>query len=288
MERRKPPIIIGNQILSIFDIGIDELKLIISHLQNYEQIKGLTAAYLFAYAIFEGTLYKIYNKVLKAFPEKADLENTHLENNKLFSTSRTSVVIKDLCDEFSKSFGYSTFNQLIKKFNKIVGVDLKSIKFQNKELDNYKENRNSIAHKGTFSSDIPIILVKNHIEILINTLYLIKDKFELKYSKYTDIELIRKTCHYLFGMSDIEFNNCFDFSGGHVSIGLKPIERFYGRLSSSEAHCFLLFIANYNAGISNKFKVSDLRPRASLTDSTIDRISFINDLFEEYPHLINH
>ena len=88
-------------------------------------------------------------------------------------------------------------------------------------------------------------------------------------------------------MSNNEFNDCFVFNKGHVNINLKSIEAFYERLSSSETHCFLLFIANYNSGISDKFKIKDLMPRISLTDSTIDRISFINDLFEMYPYLIN-
>ena len=88
-------------------------------------------------------------------------------------------------------------------------------------------------------------------------------------------------------MFEWEFNECFVFSKGHVGINRIPLEAVYDRLSSSETHCFLLFIANYNAGISEKFKIKDLMPRVSLTNDTIDRISFINDLFEAYPHLIN-
>lgn len=284
MNNNRPPIIIGENLIKIFNDGIETLDQIVGNIDSYEMFNGLSAAYLYAYTVFEGTLYKIYSKVLKAFPKKANLEYKNIDKELLFRTSRTSVVIDQLCKDFSHKFGHECFNKYIRVFNKIVGIDLTSITFPEKILDEYKRQRDGIAHRG---SKIPSALIIPHIKALNLTLNLIRDKFILKYKKYTDIELTRRSCAYLFKMSDREFNECFIFNNGHVTIDKESIESFYGRLSHSETHCFLLFIANYNAGISNKFRIQDLMPRTTLTDDTIDRISYINDLFEAYPYLIN-
>lgn len=224
--------------------------------------------------------------MVKAFPDKANLAYQSINKNLLFSTSRTSVIIDQLCENFVRNFGHDTFKANIKELNRFAGADVKSLQFPDKEIDEFKKERNSIAHRGFIIQDDNI--VSRHIVATIEALNLLKNQFLYKFTKYTEIELIRQSCNYLFGMSDKEFNDCFKFTNGHIVIELNPIEYFYDRLSSSEAHCFLLFIANYNSGISKEFKVSHLMPRVSLTDETLDRISFINDLFETFPHLINH
>lgn len=304
-KRQKPPILIGEHLITIFDNGIKNLEEIQLNLVEYENLNGLNAAYLFAYSVFEGTLYNIYSKVLKAFPDKAKLEYNRIDKNTLFKTSRTSVVIDKLCTRFSQNFGHDRFCHYISDFNDIVDIDIDSINFPENELDDFKTKRNELAHRGcgnlTINGKSPISkcltnsqnliisrnLAERHIEATIETLNYIREKFIPKYSKYTDIELIKKSCFYVFNMFEHEFHESFVFENGKVGIKLEPIENVYSRLSSSEKHCFLLFIANYNAGISNKFKISDLMPRVSLGDDTLDRIAFISDLFEEYPHLIN-
>ena len=284
MKEKKPAIIIGKSLVQIFDNGISALDIVALNLSMYEKIGGLASAYLYAYSIFEGTLFQIYSRVLKAFPKKAVAAYKLDETNLLFETSRTSVVIEKLCDNFSYNFGHERFRKFITNFNKIVGIDISPASFPEEILDNLKITRNKIAHQGDNPSLEQTLQL---IETVKESLSRIREKFVLKYDKYTDIELIRRSCAYIFNMSDNEFNDCFVFNKGHVNINLKSIEAFYERLSSSETHCFLLFIANYNSGISDKFKIKDLMPRISLTDSTIDRISFINDLFEMYPYLIN-
>lgn len=284
MIRQKPPIIIGEELLKIFDNGIEKLNQILNNLEKYKEMGGISGAALFAYSIFEGTLFTIYSKVLKAFPEKARLAYNNVDTKLLFRTSRTSVVIEELCENFSRNFGHDKFKSYINTFNEIVGIDIHSITFPVKTLDEFKEDRNCIAHRGNI---ISLERTQVYIEAVRESLSLIREKFSLKYKKYTDTELIKKSCAYIFNMFEWEFNECFVFSKGHVGINRIPLEAVYDRLSSSETHCFLLFIANYNAGISEKFKIKDLMPRVSLTNDTIDRISFINDLFEAYPHLIN-
>lgn len=283
----KPPIIIGPKLVAIFDDGIKELLEIKNNLLEYEKLNGLYAAYLYGYSILEGTLFKIYSKVLKAFPEKANLEYNKINKNLLFENSRTSVIIDNLCDNLCYKLGHDNFKRYILDFNDIVGIDLESVIFPVKELDLYKLNRNKLAHRGEKNLQLNKNLINKHIDVSIETLRAIKDKFIPKYSKFTDIELIKNSCEYVFSMSEYEFNKCFIFHNGHVAIIIPEIERFYDRLSSSEKHCFLLFIANYNPGISKEFKVSDLRARVSLDNETLDKIAYINDLFEEYPHLIN-
>lgn len=285
MNRQKPPIIIGEKIISIFDKGIEKLNNIINNLSKYNTLNGLAAAYLYAYSIYEGTLFQIYYKVLKAFPDKAKFEISKIDTNMLFSTSRTSVIIEYLCDVFSRDFGHDTFQKYIKKFNKIVGIDLTSLNFQIKEMDEYKYNRNQLTHRGGENVKLDFSMSIKHIQAAIDTLQLIREKFIPKYSQFTDIELIQKSCYYVFNMFKGEFDECFSFPEGHVRINREALEKVYSRLSSSEQHCCLLFVANYSSGITGKLE--DLRPRVSLTDSTIDKIAFINDLFEEYPHLIN-
>lgn len=287
MNRQKPPIIIGEKLVSYFDAGIEEITKIFNALLEYESLGGLTAAYLYAYSIYEGTLFQIYRKVLKAFPNKANLEIRRIDQGMLFKTSRTSVIIDQLCDAFSRNFGHDSFNKYIENFNNVVGVDLSSVKFMSEEMDDFKLNRNKLAHRNGNGVLLNLSQSKKHLLAAVDTLKLVRDKFILKYSQYTDIKLIKESCSYVFNMFENEFYECFAISDGHVRIKLKPIEKVYSRLSSSERHCFLLFIANYNAGISKEFKVGDLMPRVSLSNDTIDRISFITDLFDEYPHLIN-
>lgn len=198
MRRQKPPIIISDKLVSIFDFGISKLSHILNNLVTYERIGGLSASYLFAYSIFESTLFQIYYKVLKAFPRKVELECKKINSDLLLNTSRTSVIIEDLCNKFSQNFGHDRFSIYIKEFNNVVGIDLKTTKFPVKELDDYKSNRNNIAHRGEIS--LSLDLVKEHIKSIIDTLSIIKQKFILKYSKYTDIELIKKSCEYVFNM----------------------------------------------------------------------------------------
>lgn len=285
MNKQKPPaIIIGDELIKNFDDGIEKLNQVLENITTYNNIGGTSAAALYAYSIFEGTLYVVYSKILRAFPKKAELEYKKIDKELLFGTSRTSVVIDRLCKNFSKDFGHENFRSYINTFNKIVSIDIAKIPFPYKILDEYKKSRNYIAHRGHEISLNDTIL---YIKAAKETLLLIREKFILKYQKYSDVQLIKNSCAYIFNMSEREFKECFEFFDNHVSIKREPIENFYGRLSSSEAHCFLLFIANYNAGMSSEFKIRDLMPRVSLTDDTIDRISFINDLFEAYPHLIN-
>ena len=203
MIRQKPPIIIGEELLKIFDNGIEKLNQILNNLEKYEEMGGISGAALFAYSIFEGTLFTIYSKVLKAFPEKAKLTYNNVDNKLLFRTSRTSVVIEELCEKFSKNFGHDKFKSYINTFNEIVGIDIHSITFPVKTLDEFKEDRNCIAHRGDVIS-----LDRTHvyIEAARESLSLIRDKFSLKYKKYTDIELIKKSCAYIFNKFEREIN----------------------------------------------------------------------------------
>ena len=112
MIRQKPPIIIGEELLKIFDNGIEKLNQILNNLEKYKEMGGISGAALFAYSIFEGTLFTIYSKVLKAFPEKARLAYNNVDTKLLFRTSRTSVVIEELCENFSRNFGHDKFKAI--------------------------------------------------------------------------------------------------------------------------------------------------------------------------------
>lgn len=131
--------------------------------------------------------------------------------------------------------------------------------------------------------------MSTQIEAAIQILTLYKNSFLSKYKDYTEQTLIRSSCQYLFKMNTVLFDRCFYFDNNNVlQIHLEGLQHWYGTASSSKKHCFLLFIANFGDSVLKTIDSSCLRPRISLTDNTIEKISYIDELFKEYPYIINH
>ena len=286
-ESKRPNIFVVDQAIELFDNAISKLKKIEVHINDYLSIDGVLAAYLYGYSIYEGTLYQLYKMVARAFPDRIDIELKKSYHEIILESGRMSTLRDIICDDFSRQFGHNDFKHLIKQLGNIIAIKFDLASFPTDEMSQYKNNRDKLAHRGCFDFRMQQNEMLSHINAVISVLELIKEKFNYAYSKYTYEFLIRESCRYVLGMEDAIFNMCFYFDDGKFRVHKKGVESWYGFACSSERHRFLLFMANHGLDFSKDFNIDHLRPTCSLDNTSLNKVSYINDLFRAYPHLIN-
>lgn len=287
MNTKRPNIFIADRAISSVDDSIDKLKKIGTHIAEYAKLDGVIPAYLYAYAIYEGTLYYLYKAVARAFPDRIEIEYKKAYGSIILESGRMASLLDIICDDFSKKFGHVNFENLITKFGGVVAIKFDAKDFPVKEMNQYKDNRDKLSHRGCTELSIQIEEVHSHLNAAVAVLERIKNSFCHTYSKYTDEYLIRESCKYVFRMGEGDFDKCFFFRDRNFYIKVPEIERWYGSISSSERHLFILFMANFGLGFSKEMKVEDILPTCSLDNNSLNKVSYINELFRAYPHLIN-
>lgn len=287
----KPRIFICNKYVEKFDEGITALTSLLSKIKKTIDLSDAYPMYLFSYCKYEGTLYQIFKHTIKAFPERANLNKLDLKSEEVLNCSCTGTILDLFCSSFSKKFGVGKLDQYKKQYEEILKTKIDITASIYKSLEDFKENRNQLAHHGEIDDNKVILKDEmcSHIEAAITVLTQYKDKFISTYRNYTEELLIKESCKYLFNMNTVLFDRCFFFNKNtSLQIHLNELQNWYGNASSSEQHCFLLFIANFGNSVLRAIDTSILCPRISLTDKTIEKVSFIDELFKEYPYLINH
>ena len=222
--------------------------------------------------------------VARAFPDRIDIELKKSYHEIILESGRMSTLRDIICYDFSRQFGHNDFKHLIKQLEKVIAINLDLESFPVLEMSQYKNNRDRLAHQGDVNLTIKQTELSSHINAAISVLSLIKKKFNYKYSKYTYEFLIRESCCYVLGT---RFDECFYFYDGKFCVNIENVESWYSTACSSEKHCFLLFMANHGLEFSKSFKIGHLRPVCSLDSTSLNKVSYINDLFKAYPHLIN-
>lgn len=299
MKSKRPNIFIVDSANTIFDYAVDRLEEIKSRIDGYSNIDGIIAAYLYGYSIYEGALFQIYKIFAKAFPDRMEIEFKKEYKNTILENTQMSFLLKTICDDFSKKIGHKDFGKLIQQFGSIIAINLDISALPKSEMDQFKINRDRLAHRGMIDFTVPKNSgrfdfkiqdsdVLSHIDAAIATLRYIQKKINYAYAKYSREYLIRESCRYIFRMGEGGFNKCFYFKDSKFRINAKEIEYWYFSACSSERHLFLLFIVNFGLGFSKELKLEDLRPTVSLDYESINKVAYINDLFMEYPHLINN
>ena len=287
----KPKIFICNKVAKYFDDGISTISSLLSEIKSSNSSTSTISSYLFAYCKYEGTLYQIYKHTIKAFPERANLKKLDIKPEDIINCSCKATILDMFCISLSKKFGEGDIKKYKGQYEEAVKttITLETPIFN--AINEFKDYRNQLAHHGRIDSDkrLTIDMMCSHIEAAIQILTRYKESFLTKYEDYTEQALIRNSCQYLFKMNTVLFDKCFYFDSSNVfQIHLEGLRHWYGTASSSEQHCFLLFIANFGDSVLKSIDSSKLRPRISLTDDTIEKISYIDELFIEYPYLINH
>lgn len=283
----KPNIFIAEQVISFVNDAIDKLKKIEAHIAEYVQLDGIIPAYLYAYAIYEGTLYYLYKTVARAFPNRIEIEFKKTYKNIILESGRMASLLDIICDDFSKKFGHANFVNLIAKFGRVLAIKFDPQEFPIKEMNLFKDNRDRLSHRSCLDSIVQTEEAHSHLNAAMTVLEHIRNSFNHAYFKYTDEYLIRKSCEYLFKMGEYDFDKCFYFRNRNFHINVSEIEKWYGSISSSERHLFILFIANFDLNFSKELKVTDILPTYSLDNTSLNKVSYINELFRAYPHLIN-
>lgn len=287
----KPIIFICNAVAKHFDDGISTILSLLSEIKTVKKIQSAVPFYLFAYCKYEGTLYQIYKHTIRAFPERTNPKKLDIKPEDILNCSCKATILDMFCISFSKKFGEGDIDNYKGQYEKIVGTKITILNSIVRSINEFKAYRNQLAHHGQIDNDnnISINIMCSHIEAAIQILTLYKDAFCAKYKDYTEQNLIRNSCQYLFKMNTVLFDKCFYFDNNNVfQIHLEGLRHWYGTASSSEQHCFLLFIANFGDSVLESIDSSKLRPRISLTDNTVEKISYIDELFKEYPYIINH
>lgn len=284
MDAKKPDIFICKPTLKIFDTAIGKLQDILGNIPAYVKIDGLNAAYLYAYSVYEGALFQIYREIARSFPKRVEIKYKDSYSSIIQESTRMSVLVDSIVHDFTLSFGHKKFGQLKRQFNGIVQIDLKNVDFPEQEINAYKEKRDKLAHQGiaTISEND----VNTHIKAAMAVLKLIKEKFVARYSKYTSESLCRDACNYLFGMNNVIYDRCFWRRENENYIHLEGIQHWFSTASSSEKHLFMLYIANYSYDIVNNLSHARLMPTVSLDEYSLEKVSYINELFRRYPHLL--
>ena len=287
----KPNIFICNEVAKYFDDGLSTIQSLLDEIKGANELQLAIPFYLFAYCKYEGTLYQIYKHTIRAFPDRAKFLKLDINPEDIINCSCKATILDMFCISFSKKFGEGDIDNYKGQYEKIVGTKITITASIVRSINEFKDYRNQLAHHGRIDNDIRISIdmMCSHIEAAIQILSLYKDSFCTKYKDYTERTLIRSTCQYLFKMNTVLFDRCFYFDNNNVfQIHLEVLQHWYGTASISEQHCFLLFIANFGDSVLRNIDCSKLCPRISLTDETIEKISYIDELFKEYPYIINH
>lgn len=287
----KPYIFIYNEAAKHFNDGISTLTSLLTDIKNSKKLLLAFPFYLFAYSKYEGTLYQIYKHTIRAFPDRANVKKLDIKPEDIINCSCKATILDMYCISLSKKFGDGDINIYKGEYEKIVDTKINLPASIVNSINDFKNYRNQLAHHGQIDNDtkISIDVMCSHIEAALQILRQYKDSFCTKYKDYTEQALIRSSCQYLFKMNAVLFDKCFYFDCNNVfQIHLEGIQHWYETASSSEQHCFLLFIANFGDSVLRNIDCSKLHPRISLTDDTIEKISYIDELFKEYPYIINH
>ena len=291
MDSNKPNIFIITDVQKIFDNTYKELESIEQDFKSMTCISPwiLKSTYVYIYSIFEATLYRTYYEILLAFPDA--IKDIKIDNiGEVVSTySLMNPLIEMATSSFAKGFAYGDIKEILKNYNRIVQIGLNtnnaSIII---ELEKYKNERNLLVHQGTVLEELNLDKIFEKIKLIRTTLEEIKKKFESRYSKYTKLNLIKKSWSYVFEHA-LPFNSCFILNedGNSYRVNADFINESTGSLSSSEKMLIVLFLTNYSSWVLDyNMKIRDLCTFASLTQYTKNKIGFILELFQKYPTLL--
>lgn len=292
MTNKKPKIFLNTDISDIIDNALLEINHIINKLkknQGYDQWV-LKAIYMYGYSIYESTLYNTYYRFLCAFPERIKIkENIKFDEN-LYEKSLVIPYIEFVASKFAKQFGHGKISNLLKEYNEVSKIILNETDLTKCTLipllDEYKENRNSLAHHGQINGELNVQYVIRNLKLIRIFIEKIKDRILYKYSEYDKLNLIRKSWKYLFD-NVLPFERCWIKKHDTLYVNKKYIDNVAGCLSSSERMILLFFLANYSDSIcKDSLSIADINPISHLDSFSRNKIAYIIELFMKYPILL--
>ena len=280
---------IASDLLTVFDKSFQEIEEIDKKLTICSEQWFLNAIFIYGYTIFESTLFKTYEIILKAFPEKIKFCDNNEYHKILSQKSLLTPLIETASSIFSKSFAYGELSTVLKAYNDTleIGLNIKDSDFI-EPMTKYKNMRNLLVHQGSYTEKINIKLLiegLNNIKIFLED---IRDKIKCKYKEYTQLNLIRNSWKYIF-QNCLPIDQIAVIKNDHIEyIDKERLDKHIGSLSSSEKFLAVLFFTNYNIDILNNTNIFyDLTMICSLDENSKNKIGYIVELFHSYPYLLH-
>jgi hypothetical protein len=291
MMEHKPIILIYSDIEKIWENSYSELGAIKEKICHDENTWCLNALYVYCYAIFESTLYKSFERILKAFPDRIKLKEKNEDiKAQLSESALTYGVVDTAAVAFAKSFAYGELIEVLDAYNNVLQIGLNKSKVRDEQwytdLDNYKLKRNAVIHTGSDKFEITKDTLLKCIEIVQFALKSILEKIECVYKKYTRRQLIKDTWDYVLGNRLPYAQYVVEIKDDSFYIKGDELNSHAGSLASSEKTLLFLLLLNYSSGIITDSKFyKDMKPFGSLSSENLNKIGYMLELFKCYPLL---
>lgn len=297
-NKEKPPVLLVYD--ELFFCIHEQLR----RLKTYSE--PTLANFLFSYSLFEGLLRELSFQIYYAFPIKLkglskesnnNNDKLTIEKDTILSTNDYYDVLNSIIDsKLSQISKGSIFNYLIFFMNHS-GIH---ITIDETLLKDMSEARNIIAHNNisNFKSwnvksklridELKPYDLQRYMEYIIATINSIKSELERKYKKYTPEKLLLDSWSYTCPKR-LPIYKIFDFSSGSALIKFDDAINEIQAISSGEKHILSIWLENYNIEVMYRVmsQVGQVHPIAHITSNLIGKIRYLQQLFREYPNLMN-
>lgn len=303
MRETKPTLLLFDDLIEPIEIALKELDSIYSKHNSFDKEEYiLKGTFVYVISLFESSITECLKRYLIAFPsEITDGKVTGKESKYVADTIFASDIIEFIIDDFIQKYTYESVNEIMSRTFKLLGVDSKKIKFDNKGLIEKKERRNILVHNNLKIDKKYIRITKcepnrirKQLEIsndyIIETIELIqgilskfRNELSIKYSQYNRSQLLRSVWGYVFDSELLKYDDYWNESSSFIFENKKKFDINW--LSSGEKTMLAYWIQHYSPGIVDRyFKFEDM----NMAVYSMKRMNFLVEFFNKYPFILQH
>lgn len=304
--RKKPNLLIYDDLIEPIADAIDELTRIQEHYNNDNHTPDYVNKGLFAYvlALFEGAISECVERYLFAFPEKLPKVKFDFDRhkNELLEADFSYEFTANLIREYLSESSYENSGQLVEKYCDLLGVTNLAPLFD-KNLREKKARRNALIHnnlkvdtkyihtakgdprnKGKYMRIKPAYLLETVKDVL-EILEQLQKELKSKYGSYTILNCVKEVWAHLFSSAIMQFDDYWGVNGDMLYIKAEGLKKYYSSLSSGERTLLYYFIQNYSPGACND--IFDTQ-RMNMQVSNNYGMVFLVSVFDRFPLLLQN
>lgn len=307
MDSKKPMILLCDELLKPINDTLNEYKDIKNDIENIGKDSLLKSIFVYIFALFEVSLNQTIEYFLNAQPKKLGNKDIKIDRDVLIENTFSQDIIKNEVEEYVIRLSYMSLVEYIKEYYNILSIapdineDHIHILIEKKATrnlllhNNLKTNSKYLETAGKYKREERIgkVLLINKkyvidtIEIISELLLNIKVSLQDKYKLYTREKVLRDIWNYLFKSPLLSFDSYWIVDNGQVKeFNSEMASKCINNLSSSEKTILCIWLMQFSPSIVDRYyKFNDLSMWVSLSRGK-EKIMFLLDILNKYPHLI--
>lgn len=300
MRNKKPTILLFNEFIEPIDNTISELQVIGNNSNTQNENYILKGALVYSTSLFESSITDCLKKYLIAFPEKITEGNITSKDLRYLSNAiYASDILEQMIDNLIHEYTYKNMDEILSTSLKVLGINIKDIKYNKSDLIEKKERRNILVHnslkidktyifKTKCDPDLyrePLSIsnsyIKETLELFLDILGQIRNRLHELYGEYNRERLINNVWNFIFQSPLLRYDDYWGKGYFNISGNKDKIQC----ISSGEKTWLAYWIQHYcPANVDGYIKFGEMSYPAYHSEKMI----FLSRFFDKYPHILQN